>query len=414
MAERNSRCAVVLVVDALGAGYLGPYGNTWIDTPNFNRLAAQSLLVEHAIIDSPQREPIYRSYWQGLHAMCSEAVAGCPALGERLAAQGATSLLLSDADDIFAHPLASSFAQHQAVALEEPPQAAASVEQTQLARLTLAAVDCLSQWQPPGLLWIHSRGMSAPWDAPLSLRRSLADDEDPDPPESVEVPALHLAEDYDPDRLLGLVQSYGGQIMLLDLCLGVLHDALQAAEYRDDCLLIVTSPRGFPLGEHLRVGYADEALHGPLLHGPLLHVPLLAWQSSGAGAAMRSQQLAQPADLYATLLAWFGCLEADAPPSSLDLLALAEPQPQWPRDRAGVLSSGEKGLRTPAWYLRQAENSHLFRKPDDRVEVNEISDRCPDVADQMRQALADFEKAAMSGNLANLKPLPEVLIHGID
>ena len=40
--QRPSSC---WSIDRLGAGWLGPYGNTWLDTPNFNRLAAQSLLV---------------------------------------------------------------------------------------------------------------------------------------------------------------------------------------------------------------------------------------------------------------------------------------------------------------------------------------------------------------------------------
>ena len=52
----DARSAIILVVDRLGAGHLGPYGNTWVETPALNRLAAESVLFELAITDSPQLE----------------------------------------------------------------------------------------------------------------------------------------------------------------------------------------------------------------------------------------------------------------------------------------------------------------------------------------------------------------------
>ena len=61
--------AVVLVMDRLGAGWLGPYGNTWLDTPNFNRLAARSVLCETAIADTPDLAASCRGFWTGRHAM---------------------------------------------------------------------------------------------------------------------------------------------------------------------------------------------------------------------------------------------------------------------------------------------------------------------------------------------------------
>jgi hypothetical protein len=48
------RNTLVVVVDRLGAGFLGPYGATWLDTPALNRLAGQSLLIEHVLSDSPE------------------------------------------------------------------------------------------------------------------------------------------------------------------------------------------------------------------------------------------------------------------------------------------------------------------------------------------------------------------------
>ncbi len=47
---------VCLVVDRLHSGYLGAYGNSWIATPNIDRLAAESFLLDRGYVDSPGRK----------------------------------------------------------------------------------------------------------------------------------------------------------------------------------------------------------------------------------------------------------------------------------------------------------------------------------------------------------------------
>ena len=79
-----------------------------------------------------------------------------------------------------------------------------------------------------------------------------------------------LDEEFDPDELLGFVHAYAGQVALVDMCLGMLLAALDEHPLAGETLLVVTSPRGYPLGEHRRVGPCDEALYGELLHVPLL------------------------------------------------------------------------------------------------------------------------------------------------
>ena len=67
-------------------------------------------------------------------------------------------------------------------------------------------------------MWCHLAGLGLTWDAPLEFRRAYCEPGDPDPPESAEVPDRMLPEDYDPDELLGMAQSYAGQVSLLDAC----------------------------------------------------------------------------------------------------------------------------------------------------------------------------------------------------
>src|SRR5690242_5650374 len=98
------RRAVVLSIDRLGAAWLGPYGNTWVETPSFKRLAAQSLLCETAIADSPHLGTVCRSWWTGRHAMQPERDERLlPAIAQ---AAGRQSILITDDSDVAEHRLA--------------------------------------------------------------------------------------------------------------------------------------------------------------------------------------------------------------------------------------------------------------------------------------------------------------------
>ena len=96
-------------------------------------------------------------------------------------------------------------------------------------------------------------------------------------------------------------------------------------------------------------------------------------------------------------------------PFGVDLLRTALGDPP-ARDRACSVAADETALRTPAWYFRRsAAEVDLYVKPDDRWEMNNVVQRCPQVADAMQQALDHFEEAAKSGRLNDLRPLERLL-----
>ena len=77
-------------------------------------------------------------------------------------------------------------------------------------------------------------------------------------------------------------------------------------------------------------------------------------------------------------------------------------------------SGGQQAIRTPAWYLRDGAEPELFAKPDDRWEVNDVSDRCEEVVDSLRSALVEYEESVRSGHLTELPPLEGILLRGFD
>lgn len=398
--------AVVLVIDRLGAGWLGPYGNTWLDTPNFNRLAAESVLCETLIADSPDLPGYYRAAWTGRHAIepASSQRATLPTLASLA---GPTSMLVTDDLHVSEQPETLDFSQIRVLPTSPPAANADSIEQTELFRFFAAATEDLHRQSRPQLLWLHSRGMAGAWDAPLELRYQFADEDDPEPPRFVVPPEAHLPENFDPDELLGIVHAYAGQVALCDLCLGMLLDALESHPLASQTLFIVTSPRGYPLGEHRRVGPCDQALYGELLH-----VPLLVRFPGGENAFARAQTIVQPEELYSLVAETCGWgQDVERPPSQL-LRELRGEAPTSAR-AAYSIAAQQRAIRTPAWFLRHLQgeggpNFELFAKPDDRWEANEVSSRGGDVVELLAAEFDRFQEAAASGQFTE-RPLAETL-----
>ncbi|HEX3997373.1 MAG TPA: sulfatase-like hydrolase/transferase [Pirellulales bacterium] len=434
---------VVLVLDRLSCGFLGAYGNSWIQTPNFDRLAAEGFLFDRAVIDSPQTDRLYRSYWQGWHALAqhTHAARSQPALPRQLADAGYHTALLADEAWIIDHPAAGAFARRELILPPLDPDAnrlAASVEETHLASFFSAAINELAAATAPFCLWLHTASLGQLWDAPPELRDQYRDEDDPPPSDVSDVPDRWLPTGFDPDELLATVHAYAGQISLLDLVVGELLDAIDRHPSAPDTLLAVVSARGFSLGEHDRVGPCDEPLYAELTH-----VPLIIRLPAGHGASDRTQALVQPADLHPTFLDWCGQAvgDSDSPVRGKSLLPIIDRRAESVRDRA--CTSGlreERAIVTPAWSMRLishaseetgntratrrmdqmaasvdvAASLELFAKPDDWFEVNEVGDRCGEVASDMEQALHQFEQAAQAEASAELPPLPPALLSGIE
>jgi arylsulfatase A-like enzyme len=401
--------AIILVVDRLGAGHLGPYGNTWLPTPHFNRLAAESLVCETVLADSPDLCTALRTYWTGRHALEPPADAN-RSLPQRAASGGVASLLITDEPLVAEHPLAGAFSERVLVESPRADAQARQVEQTGLLRLIAAALDAIDRRPAPFLAWIHSRGMAGPWDAPGEFRERLADPEDPAPPSFVLPPERRLGRDYDPDEVLGAVQAYGSQVQLLDECLGVLLDALDQRPDQSELLTAVTSPRGYPLGEHGRIGACDEALYSELTQ-----VPLVVRFPRGEGRLMRTQRLVQNCDLARAIVEACGWGEWDSGGFAISLLGMVQGREMTARDIAVATAPNQRLIRTPAWQLRDVREGEdvlreLFTKPDDRWEANEVSSRAGDVAALLAAELDRFEDAARTGRLAELAPPAETLL----
>ena len=342
--------AICLVIDRLHRGFLGAYGNTWIETPAFDRLAAESFVFDQMLVDSSRLGPLYRSFWQGLHAL-APAMDNRPTLPALLREAGVHCTLLTDDRAVIEHPLAIEF--DDCIQIDPPWQsqmaAEGAYEETHLARCFLQIVDWVQTARRPFFLWCHLGSLGTTWDAPQECRERYWDESDPPLLSTADVPDRMLPQGFDPDELLVYTQAYAGQIALLDTCLGGFLDVLDELPAAHKTLLALTASRGLPMGEHLRLGPCDEALHGELVQVPLvLRFPAadhghMVPAGDRLGATARSQALVEPSDLWATLLDAWRIPGVPPSPTGVSLMPLVREEPVATRDRLVVAGPGRSG-----------------------------------------------------------------------
>ncbi len=339
---------IVLSVDRLRTQFLGCYGNAWVATPAIDRLACESLVFDEAHAAGAKLADFFQSAWH-------------PAAREWIA--GATSTFISDDTEATALAGAAGFAE----IIELPSGAggtqAEDLDATHLASVFAAATEPVLQSLPEtNLFWLHVGSLGQVWDAPRALRERYHEDDDAPLPEFVEPPCKLLAANFDPDERWGYALAYAAQVSALDACLDLLLEQLRASADWDSITFLLCGARGFPLGEHRRVGPVDNSLYGELLH-----VPWLGKLPRRASAMERSAALVAPADLETVL-------RGDRLP---------------PRDRLEFHGDAQEcALRTREWFLRRTVRDgeprvELYAKPDDRWEVNDVHDRCHDVVEEL-------------------------------
>ncbi len=360
---------LVVAVDGLRAAALGAYGNTTFSTPAMDQFAADSRLYDWCFAESVELSTIYRSLWQGEQPLLKS-----------LAENGFCTTLLSDEPEIVACEAASDF--HDCIQLPPvDPARASDVLQTAIARVFATACEQIERPQlKPRCLWVHARGMYGPWDAPLELQESLLarDEGDPPPEDGLESPDFELTDTSDPDTAFRWSCAYAAQTMALDACIDGLCRTL-AEVGSAKWLVVLLGVRGFPLGEHGRVGGLDRRLYAEQLQVPLI------WRFPAAsGRLSRSAQLVTLADLSSALLA---TVRSEFRLPERDYLMASD-------------STGARAIRTAEWSLPTGpffaahdsgdeSRCELYVRPDDRWEANDVAALCPEVVADLLARLAE-------------------------
>ncbi|MEZ6093970.1 MAG: hypothetical protein R3C03_06990 [Pirellulaceae bacterium] len=367
---------LIISIDGLGARWLGAYGNTSMQTPAFDRLAARSLLFETALCRRPSNQP---ADWNWDRLL------------DQLRDRTDQTTLVTDCA-VCAQWGHAGFEEVVHIELPQSTEQASSVEETLTGRFFAGALEAIESLRDGGLVMLHTSALFREWDAPHELRLELCGDEDPEPVSDIHfepsIPDETATHDQpDPDLMWQWQTAYNAQLALIDECLDVIMSSLEQLPHTP--MVILTAPRAFPLGEHGQFGAPESSLYDESIHVPLLI------QVPDHLQPVRCQEL-----VYAD--AWIDwCLR------HLDG-ELQPPVPVLPDRQTylGVRGSGQSlAIRTHAWkWIQKPDQSgQLFLKPDDRMEMNDVSDRCSNVVlefDELKASIESEQTPTLSDLLA--------------
>ena len=416
--------AIVLTFDRLATTALGCYGNEWIETPNFDRLASQAV-----VFDRHFAEHVGDSVGMGLGTGRLPRDASARPYEFAAAWSKSTGLaeieldLLTEFDAVPWSMVLNKTSSTLIAARHEPdPQP----DEIPFARLVQAAREWLAapRGEAPRIVWLHSAGVPEPWLPPEGFATLYFDE--------YEERGCKMAS-VSRDNWGTHPAAYAGYVSLLDHWLGELVTAVEASATTEPTLLIIAAARGGdwmtlsakqakqPLSEETSSPSSEEELEPrvraiePLipreaipLSDTITRTPLLLrrfdqgpFQSEFAGT--RSDRLVQSADLSATLLDYFQLPVTQSLSDGRSLLhELAETEP--PRELIGFTDgAGWRGIRTAEWncLVNDAVSADeaepvvkLFAKPEDIWEVNDVSGQRRDVAASLIARLNEILPAA--------------------
>jgi hypothetical protein len=402
---------LVIVARGLHAGYLGCYGNDWVDTPTLDALAAEGVVFDQHYADRPDAGGARHAWRTGRYRFPHPEEQVCapdePDLPECLRTSGVRITLILDERGTPAGDFTTGWEE----VIRVPAAAAGG---TPLERTLEAALEALTHPGGNGhrLVWVELATLLPPWDVPaeyvdLYFREEAREDEE-DEEETETEPPVPLEPLPDPrtgpsgpgdETFLRLQRTYAAAVTYLDAGLGALLEELKAAGTLRDLLVLVTTDHGQALGEHGIVGP-----YRPWLHEEVIHLPLLVRLPDALEAGRRVGALTQPVDLLPSLLDCFGVPGPPAHGRSLLPLARGTAEHVRPYACCGWECGGglEWALRAPDWAfllpLRQPDGDpprgpQLYVKPDDRWEVNNVVQHHLELAERLEQTLRDFVAA---------------------
>lgn len=353
---------ILVTVEGWGVNLAGCYGNSLLPTPSIDRLAAHGIVFDHFWMHSLELEPNLEAIIQGM--IPSQWLVATDS-------RRAMRVLRTQEDlerlEVEVKPDRESFEYLLSESLES----------------------WLQQRDQTPFLWIHSRGLYGPWDAPYELRKLMCDQDDPEPPTDLAMPDVFLTEGYDPDTLFGYACGAGAQSQCIDQGVGLIQQTLKEFGIDQNCWVSIAGLLGFPLGEHRRVGFGNQSDSGdvasekhPAGYSERLHTPWIIRPAPQLDLGTRLESLVQPSDLGA----WIERMSSGD--STNDLRSLGVDLPI-----AWATGSGEIVVVTQRWIgrfdttvdsagevlLSDSVGGEVYCFPEDRWQQNEIASRVPQV-----------------------------------
>jgi arylsulfatase A-like enzyme len=382
--------AIIISFDSLAANSLGCYGNEWIETPHWDRLAATGAVFDRHFADTlgPQAGMAWAT---GQHALSASSSTRPASLGARLKSLGVVSRLIAaggfqdwqrnaDFDDVqFVNGREGFDAKPEEVPLAQAVTAG------------LSSGKISSASEVFRLLWLHVPGPGAPPEGFDSLYFEDFEERG------------QLIEELSDESRAEHPAVYAGTVSLLDYWLGELLVHLESVAAAEPTLVIVMAARGH-LWHQIKPSRLNEA-QGPQqrLNDQRARTPLVLRVTGDDRftdfCSLRSDRLVQTCDLMPTLWDWFGGARDALDPSIKGQSWLRELTEE--ASARQLLRIGDEGtaraVRTADWlFIRDSSmestssasangyaGTSLFIKPEDIWDVNNVASQQPEIVQEL-------------------------------
>ena len=384
-----------LTIDTIRQDRMGAYGYFRDTTPNFDRLAEESILFERCVAPQATTLPSHLSTLTSTYPLEHGVVANVRGGGKAFSPAPGLVSLASFLDErgyataafVSATPLKDwSGIQRGFQVYEAPEEGQRPGDQTtDLALAWLAQRDAR-----PFFLWVHLFDPHSPHDPPPPFDAAFSDEPALDAylSERRFQPVYHRSrgETEQPNELSN---AYDGEVLFTDHQLGRLLAALRESELLDATALVILGDHGEGLGQH------GERGHGHIWREQLLQ-PLLM-RVPGEGPRRVSRPLSG-VDVFPTLLGLIEVPDAElylASATGIDVLR--EPAGERALLSQSSLRADKVGLpltyalTTETWkYVSDVEGNHrLYDLRSDPFELVDLAPSRPEEVARFEALLAE-------------------------
>lgn len=348
---------IVIMADSWRFDYLGCYGNDWIQTPNIDKFAKDSMLFENAYAEGCPTIPTRRALFTGRYTLPysgwrkltpqdttltdlmwtnriqTSLVTDCPMM--HMPGYGYArgfnyvDFIRGHQWDSFYQPLphdldmdrfhrpvmqrgadgqmaeiGPSFLAHQELVDYLPLRQSWKSDEDQMVAMTVkAGIDYLDKVDKsaPFFLWLDSFDPHEPWDPPSIWDPDLKCPYDPDY-SGIELinPVATTTEGYvNEEEARHIRMLYAEKITMVDKWLGKFIDRLKEMDLYDNSMIVFLSDHGEPLGDNEH-GHGIIRKCRPWPYEELSHIPLIIKHPEGMKGRISS--FVETVDVAATIM----------------------------------------------------------------------------------------------------------------
>jgi len=372
------RSVLLLTLDTTRWDAVGFLNGAAEETPNLDRLAAESVVFEDALTVAPLTLPAHTSLLTDLYPLRH----GVRDNGLYRLPEAATTLaeVLGDAGwttgaAVAACVLDAGYGIDQGFAAFDAPDphgdlAAVTYVERPAREMVDRALDFLGHADGPFFYWLHLYDPHAPYDS--------------------HGPTAPLPASGDPRDLTR--RQYAEEVRAMDEEIGRLFRVLSARGQAEDLVVVVAADHGESLGEH------GESTHGYFLFDSTMKVPLLIRDPD-----LAPQRVTAPVSLVDVMPTLLSLLDVPPPDVALDGLDLApglRGQEPFPDGRLRLIESRHlydnlgwapyEGLVRGPWKYVHSRHDALYDRVEDPTERLDLAREHPEVMSEYARGVEEW------------------------